>query len=126
MQVDIYLYISSKAPTVSGGKYKYKLTCNGGSIEGGGETGPTTGHRLAMTCAIEALKRMSKASMITIHTSCRYLISGHAYLSSWQKSDWTKSGGEPLRNADLWQRLYELQKPHAIKYVYDAKVDNFS
>lgn len=125
-QVDIYLYISSKAPSCSRAKYRYQLTCAGHTLSGSGETGPITGHRLAMTCAIEALKRMNKAAVITIHTNCRYLMTGHAYMGSWQKNGWAKPGGAPLKNADLWEQIYNLQQPHAVKYVYDINVDKFS
>lgn len=117
MQVDIFLVISSRTP----GKqkkagYKYILVCNGHTLEGNGELKDTTGHRLVMTCAIEALKRMTKPSMITIHTDCRYLINNH--LQEWKDAGWKRNGGE-LKNADLWQQLYELQKPHAVRYHYE-------
>lgn len=125
-EVDIYLYISSKAPTCAGAKYKYILTCGGHTLEDTGETGQITGHRLAMTCAIEALKRMTRAAVITIHTNCRYLMTGHVYLASWERNGWKKAGGEPLKNADLWQQLYELSKGHAIRYQYKSNMDHIS
>lgn len=117
MQVDIFLVISSRTP----GKqkkagYKYILVCNGHTLEGNGELKDTTGHRLVMTCAIEALKRMTKPSMITIHTDCRYLINNK--MKEWKDAGWKRQGGE-LKNADLWQQLYELQKPHAVRYNFE-------
>lgn len=117
MQVDIFLVISSRTP----GKqkkagYKYILVCNGYTLEGNGELKDTTGHRLAMTCEIEALKRMTKPSMITIHTDCRYLINNK--MKEWKDAGWKRQGGE-LKNADLWQQLYELQKPHAVRYHFE-------
>lgn len=119
-EVDIYLYTSSHNPTCADGKYSYELHCDGCSpVKDRGEIRHrTTGHRLAMTCCIEALKRMRRAAVITIHTDCRYLINGHGYIGSWEQNGWTKSGGEPLKNVDLWQKIKELEAPHAIRYQY--------
>lgn len=123
MQVDIFLVISSRTP----GKqkkagYKYILVCNGRTLEGSGELKDTTGHRLLLTCAIEALKRMTRPSMITIHTDCRYLINNK--MQEWKDAGWKRQGGE-LKNADLWQQLYNLQKPHAVRYHFE-NMDKFS
>ncbi len=117
MQVDIFLVISSRTPgkTKKAG-YRYILVCNGHSIDGYGELTDTTGHRLVMTCAIEALKRMTKPAMITIHTDCRYLINNK--MQDWKAAGWKRQGGN-LKNADLWQQLYDLQKPHAVRYHFE-------
>lgn len=117
MQVDIFLVISSRTPgKTKKADYKYILVCNGRSVEGTGELTDTTGHRLVMTCAIEALKRMTKPSMITIHTDCRYLLNNK--MQEWKEAGWRRQGGE-LKNADLWQQLYDLQKQHAVRYHYE-------
>lgn len=117
MQVDIFLITSSKTSgKIKRAGYKYILVCKNRTCEGSGELINTTGHRLVMTCAIEALKRMTKASMITIHTDCRYLINNK--MQEWKDAGWKRQGGE-LKNADLWRQLYELQKPHAVRYHFE-------
>lgn len=119
MQVDIFLVISSRAPGKQRkAKYRYILVCNGRSAEGSGELSDTTGHRLLLTCAIEALKRMTKPSMITIHTDCGYLINNR--LQEWKESGWKRTDGKELKNEDLWQQFYDLQKPHAIRYRFEC------
>ena len=118
MQVDIFLFTSSRAPSVSTGRYEYVLFCRGQALADGGETGPITGHRLALTCAGAALKRMTKPAEITIHTDCRYLINGLTQLRTWKGLDWTKPGGAPLKNADLWKQLADLTAEHEIKGEY--------
>lgn len=117
-QVDIYIYTSSKAPQVNNGKYRYKLKCSGHELEGKGQQETTTAHRLAMICAIEALKRMNRPALVTIHTACRYMINGHGMMGQWKENAWNKRTGKPLKNADLWQELYEQTKQHAIKWEY--------
>lgn len=54
--------------------------------------------------------------MITIHTDCRYLINNK--MQEWKAAGWKRQGGD-LKNADLWQQLYELQKPHAVRYHFE-------
>lgn len=125
-QVNISLYISSKAPKVNGAKYIYVLSCRGKHISAEEKVeGMITGHRLVMTCAIAALKRMTRPAVITIYTNSRYLTSGHGYLASWKENGWMKPGGEPVKNADLWQQIYDLQKIHAVKYKYTPNMDVF-
>lgn len=125
-QVDIYLRISSQLPRCSTGEYRYKLICKGNEEKpcpGEGETGPISGNRLALTCAIEALSRMTKPAEITVHTDSYYLLNGNASLKSWEKNGWKRKSGKPLRNQELWQKLYDKQSSHTVKYVYDANVD---
>lgn len=117
-KVEIYLFTSSKAFSTESGSYEYILECNGRTASGFGKTGPITAHRLLLTCAIEALKRMNRPAVLNIHTDCQYLISSRMYLKTWRDNAWTKPGGKPLKNADLWQEWYEVSHQHAVKYEY--------
>lgn len=117
--VHIFLVISSRSP----GKkkragYRYILVYRGHTLTGEGKLFDTTGHRLVMACAVEALKRMKKPSEIVIHTDCRYLINGSENLSKWKAAGWHRERGE-LKNADLWQQLEELQRDHLVTYKFD-------
>lgn len=117
MQVDIFLTISAKTTgKIKQGNYKYMLICGSCTKEWEGELRNTTGNRLALACCIEALGHMTKPSMITIHTDWRYLLNNH--LQEWKDKGWKRPTGK-LKNADLWQQLYDLQKPHAIRWHYE-------
>lgn len=117
MQVDIFLVISSHSPgKIKKAWYKYILVCNGRTLEDKGELTNTTGNRLALTCVNEALGRMNRPSMITIHTDSGYLTNNR--LQSWKENGWKRPGGE-LKNADLWQQFDALQKGHAIRWHYE-------
>lgn len=123
--VDIYLYTSSNAPMVADGEYKYLLTCPVCQpVEGSGKIGRTTGIRLAMVCAVEALEHMRKPAVVTVHTSCRCLITNRQYLPAWEKNGWIRTNGKQVKNADLWQRLRLLETGHAIRYQYEPKERN--
>lgn len=126
-QVNISLYTSSKAPVVNNAEYIYALSCREKNVSGRGKIeGKISGHRLVMVCAIEALKRMTHPARITIYTNSRYLMNGHGYLASWKENGWIKPDGKPVKNADLWQEIYDLQKPHTVKYKYAPNMDLFS
>lgn len=85
-QVDIFLYISSKAPRINGASYIYVLTCGKKYISGKGEVKEiTTRNRSTLICATEALKRMNKPALITIHTNNQYIVDNHMRLDSWEK-----------------------------------------
>ena len=69
-----------------------------------------------MECAIAALKRMTKPSMIMFFTDCHYFANGQRQLASWRENGWKRSDGKELRNLDLWQQLEELLRPHAVSF----------
>lgn len=117
MRVDIFLIISSRSPgKTKKAWYKYIMICNGRALEDKGELSQTTGHRLILTCIIEALKRMTKPCKIVIHTDCRYLIDNR--MQKWKEAGWKRPTGK-LKNADLWQQLYDLQRNHEISYYFE-------
>lgn len=125
-QVDIYLYISSQRPRIPAAEYRYKLACSWGKpCPGEGKTGPTTGSRLALICAAEALGHMTRPAKITVHTDSRYLINGNSSLEAWKENGWKRAAGKPLKNQDLWEKIYDLQRSHEVRYIYDENVDKF-
>lgn len=69
--------------------------------------------RLELLAVFAGLSRMVKPSEITIKGS-GYIKTGFQYLSTWQKADWKKSNGNPVANADLWQKVAEAAKIHKI------------
>lgn len=119
-KVDIFLVLSTRATgKIKKAEYKYILVCNGHSLTGNGTVTDTTGNRLALICTTEALKRMNKASLITIYTDSYYLINGYKNLEARKANGWKRPGGQTVKNADLWQQLHELQKIHAVRYQFE-------
>lgn len=68
--------------------------------------------RLELLAVLAGLSRMVKPSEITIKGS-GYIKTGFQYLNTWQKA-WKKSNGNPVANADLWQKVAEAAKIHKI------------
>lgn len=120
-EVGVFLLTSSQTPgKIKKGDYRYILVCHGKgeSREGSGILFDTTGNRLILTCAIEALGRITRPCMITIHTDCRYLINSHGQLERWKSAGWKRPSGE-LKNADLWQQLHKALKEHLVRYRFE-------
>ena len=64
--------------------------------------------RLELLAVLAGLSRMVKPSEITIKGS-GYIKTGFQYLNNWKKSN-----GNPVANADLWQKVAEAAKIHKI------------
>ena len=41
-----------------------------------------------------------------------------AWIYGWIKKGWKTADGSPVKNADLWKKLYEAAKPHDIEWVW--------
>lgn len=117
-QVNILLVTSASTPArIREGWYRYTISCGKVSKTGEGKIADTTGNRLVMTALIAALERMTRPAMIRIITDCRYLINGFQMLQIWQQAGYRTAKGVPLKNTDLWERLYELKGAHAISWM---------
>ena len=65
-QVSIFIVTSARSPgKTKKAWYRYMMYCDGHHIDKKQQVLATTGHRLVLECAIAALKRMTKPSMIT-------------------------------------------------------------
>ena len=116
-QVNILLVTSASTPArIKEGWYRYTISCGDVKRTGQGALTNTTGNRLVMTALIEALERMTRPAMIRVITDCRYLINGFQMLQIWHQAGFKTAKGAPLKNEDLWQRLYELKAGHAVSW----------
>lgn len=75
----------------------------------------TTNNRMEMKAAIEALKILKKPCLVEIHTDSKYLQLGITeWIHKWIKNNWRKNNNELVKNADLWQILYNELSNHNI------------
>ena len=79
----------------------------------------TTNNRMELMAAIMGLEALKKPSSVTLTTDSRYVIDGLTkWIHGWQKNGWKTADRKPVKNADLWQRLLEVSRPHRIKWVW--------
>ena len=82
----------------------------------GGEQ-PTTNNRMELTAVIEALKALTRASRVRVHTDSKYVQQGiTTWIHGWKKNGWRTSGKEPVKNADLWKALDALVQTHEVTW----------
>jgi len=69
----------------------------------------TTNNIMELTAVIGALEKASDSGPVTIVTDSKYVKDGITkWVHSWVKRGWTKADGKPVKNKDLWSKLYRL------------------
>ncbi len=82
----------------------------------GGET-LTTNNRMELRAAIEALATLNQPCAVICHTDSEYVRKGiTSWLKRWKLNGWRTTDRQPVRNADLWQRLEQVAAPHRIEW----------
>lgn len=84
----------------------------------GGEA-DTTNNRMELMAAIQGLEALKRPCRVRLTTDSRYLKEGFtAWLSAWQRRGWRRADKNPVKNADLWQRLVAAASRHAIEWCW--------
>ncbi|WP_353203957.1 ribonuclease HI [Sphingomonas sp.] len=79
----------------------------------------TTNNRMELTAAIEGLNALKRPCHVTLSTDSRYVMDGLTkWIKGWQKNGWKTAAKQPVKNADLWQKLLDAAKPHRIEWVW--------
>lgn len=82
----------------------------------GGEL-ETTNNRMELTAAAEALGALTRPCRVVLHTDSQYLKDGITrWHTGWVRKNWRTTGGDPVKNMDLWKRILEAAKPHEIDW----------
>jgi ribonuclease HI len=75
----------------------------------------TTNNQMEMIAAISALQALKTPCRVKLYTDSKYLQKGITeWIHNWQKNNWLKSDNNPVKNADLWQKLQQEMKKHDI------------
>jgi len=82
----------------------------------GGEA-DTTNNRMELMAAIAGLETLNQACYVRLHTDSQYVRQGITqWLPAWQQRNWKTADGKPVKNQDLWQRLYTACQRHNIDW----------
>ena len=80
----------------------------------GGEA-ETTNTRMELMAAISALQALKGPSHVDIHTDSEYVQKGiSGWINGWKRNGWRTSAKQPVKNADLWQRLDAARARHEV------------
>jgi ribonuclease HI len=83
----------------------------------GGEAAATTNNRMELTAPIRALESLTRPSVVRLHTDSTYVRDGITkWLPRWKRNGWQTTGKQPVKNADLWQRLDAAASRHQVQW----------
>ncbi|NLV74768.1 MAG: ribonuclease HI [Chloroflexi bacterium] len=89
------------------------------TLELSGGEAASTNNRMELTAAIEALRSLKRACVVTLCTDSRYLQKGISkWLEGWKRQGWKKANGQPVENQDLWQALDEQAARHQVEWLW--------
>lgn len=84
----------------------------------------TTANRAEMTALITALDALTRPCSVDVHSGSEYLIKGCCeWLPAWQRLGWQTTSGQPVRNADLWEKLDQQFQRHTVFFYVFMESD---
>jgi ribonuclease HI len=86
----------------------------------GGEAN-TTNNRMELMAVIEALTALKRPCEVALHLDSEYVRKGITeWIRGWKAKGWRTSANQPVKNADLWQRLDALVAAggHRIQWIW--------
>lgn len=82
----------------------------------GGEA-ETTNNRMELMAAIQALETLTRPCPVRITTDSQYVMKGITeWMDNWKKRGWRTASKQPVKNADLWQRLDKAVARHQVEW----------
>jgi ribonuclease HI len=79
----------------------------------------TTNNRMELTAAIQALEALQRPVQVQLHTDSKYVLDGITkWIAGWQRNGWRTAAKQPVKNADLWQRLVAAMSPHEVTWTW--------
>lgn len=82
----------------------------------GGEA-VTTNNRMELMAAISALEALKRPCRVELHTDSNYLKDGITkWIHGWKRNGWRTAAKDPVKNAELWQRLDKAISGHKIDW----------
>jgi len=101
------------------GGWAYLLRANGVEIENRGFEAATTNNRMELIAVIRALESLKGPSRVRVHTDSQYVQKGNSeWILQWKRRGWRTASKQPVKNADLWQRLDELAALHKVEWKW--------
>jgi ribonuclease HI len=95
------------------------LRANGKERELSGGEVHTTNNRMELMAAIMALEALTRPCSVRLRTDSQYVRQGILdWMPNWIRRGWKTSGGDPVKNQDLWQRLSAAAAAHRVTWEW--------
>ena len=95
------------------------LMYKGAKKEISGGKKDTTNNIMEITAVIEGLKQLKKQSEVQVYSDSSYVVNTfkQGWIYNWMKKGWRTASGEPVKNKELWQELYNLTQIHKVEFI---------
>lgn len=85
----------------------------------GGEANDTTNNRMELTAPSQALELLTRECVVRLHTDSTYVRNGITkWVPRWKQNGWQTTDKNPVKNADLWQRLDDAVERHQVEWFW--------
>ncbi len=75
----------------------------------------TTNNRMELKAVIESLKLLKEPCEVDLTTDSQYVMKGATeWMPQWVKNSWRTADKKPVKNSDLWQEIFHLQRTHKL------------
>ena len=94
------------------------LRWNGHERELSGGEADTTNNRMELMSVIMGLAAITRPMDVIIHTDSSYVEQAftRGWLDTWRRNGWRTAARQPVKNQDLWERLYEEASHHKVAF----------
>ena len=74
---------------------------------------------MELTAVIEGLKMLKFPCEVELYSDSAYVVNAfeQKWIYGWIKKNWKTASGDPVKNKELWQELYNLTKVHTVKFI---------
>ncbi|MCA1805729.1 MAG: ribonuclease HI [Xanthomonadaceae bacterium] len=77
----------------------------------------TTNNRMELMAAIQALESLTRPCKVQLTTDSQYVQKGITeWIAGWKRRGWKNAAKQPVKNADLWQRLETATHVHEVRW----------
>lgn len=79
----------------------------------------TTNNRMEVYAAVSGLAALKEKCEVTLYSDSAYLVNAieQHWLYNWNKNGWKTADNKPVKNKELWLRLYDLLNKHDVTFV---------
>lgn len=120
IQTQVTIYTDGGArPNPGPGGWAALLMYDASEQELSGGHAKTTNNQMELTAAIEALDALQEPCEVELYTDSEYLQKGITiWMNNWQKNGWKTASGKPVKNQELWMRLYNATQRHKVTWKW--------
>ncbi|MBT0587223.1 ribonuclease HI [Alteromonas oceanisediminis] len=77
----------------------------------------TTNNRMELLATIVGLQSLTQRCDVVLTTDSQYVKNGiNQWIHNWKRNGWRTAAKQPVKNADLWQRLDKAVQAHNVDW----------